>query len=130
MNVDIQVVSSDSIADLNGLLGWLRQDDDLGAAVRSLAAPPRPGDLGAGVDHMLIAAVTSAATTRALARCVISWIQHRGTAVDVTLVAADGGQIHIVGTELRKMSAAEIGELVQQAALLHPDRESSSDEPE
>jgi hypothetical protein len=123
MDVDIQVASADSTADLHGLQSWLHRDDDLSGAVRALTTPPRPGDLGSGVDQALIAAVTSAATAKALARCVICWIQHRGTRIDVKLTAANGRKIEINGSDVQRMSPAEIRALVQQAGLLLPDSE-------
>jgi Effector Associated Constant Component 1 len=115
MNVDIQVVSSQAVADLNDLLTWFQRDDEFTGAVHALAAPPRPGDLGPGVTQLLIATVTSAAAMQALARCVVSWIQGRGTRVDVRLTAANGRKIEISGADVRRMSVAQIQDLLAQA---------------
>jgi Effector Associated Constant Component 1 len=116
MEVEIQVVSAATAAGLTDLLTWLEQEHRLAGRVREHAGRPSPGEMGGAAGELLIATVTSGAVLRAVARCVVSWIQHRGAKIEVSLKADNGRQVEIRAVDVRRMSPGEIEQLVLEAS--------------
>ncbi|MEU8137353.1 effector-associated constant component EACC1 [Streptodolium elevatio] len=104
----------ESVADLRD---WLGDEDLLHGRVRVPVYAPRPGDMGAWSDTLLVAVGTGGAVT-ALARSLAVYLrQPRRRTVRVKVVAPDGSRTELTVQHARNV--AEVEQLLRTA--LHSD---------
>jgi hypothetical protein len=88
MDVEIQVVGGDEIAEITDLWAWLRNERNLVGKVQAAGRAPRDTELGGATD-VLIIALGSGGTGAVLAQSLTTWLRTRRSNVEVSVTAGD-----------------------------------------
>jgi Effector Associated Constant Component 1 len=120
-------VAQGALADLESLDSWLRGEPELAGRVRIAGAPPRPGQLGALSETLLVAVGSGGAITvvgAALAAALKAWLsQPRRSDVHIRIHRLDGTTVEIdaerVGTGAIDV-AATLSELLDPGTSAMP----------
>ncbi|MGK5741390.1 effector-associated constant component EACC1 [Micromonospora sp. URMC 103] len=89
---------------LTSLLDWLRREDELRGRVRLEQPPPRPGEMGALTDALVVA-LGSGGAVAVLAGSLSTWLSQRGTSVEVQITGPDGRQLIVRAQRARDLPA-------------------------
>jgi hypothetical protein len=112
--VAISVEGSDRLEDLEALAAWFDQEPELRGLVKSAAAVPGAGELGALTD-VLIAAVSGGGAVSVLAASLKTFFsQPRGAKVHLIVTLADGTRLEL---DADRVARASVPELTRQ--LVH-----------
>lgn len=91
MDLRIRIETPESTATLESLSDWLRTEPELAGKVRLSGREPKPGELGAGTDALLVAAVGSGGTLSVLAASLTAWLSRpRRSDMRIRLEGQDG----------------------------------------
>jgi hypothetical protein len=105
--------------ELDSLQRWLRSEPEFRDRVQPLDAPPRPGQMGAGMDAVLVAIGPESAVSVLIASG-ISWLAHRrnhdrpaGT-ITLRVRRPDGGEVELSSTQVQSLTPEELTAQVEQ----------------
>ncbi|MFI2664734.1 effector-associated constant component EACC1 [Micromonospora carbonacea] len=100
------------------LQDWLLDVPELRGRLTAAQAPPPPGKLGPVLEAVLVALGPGGAAAAAAA-AVVAWIRHRSSDVTVRITRADGAEVEVTATRVRKLDQAALrAETDRLAALL------------
>jgi hypothetical protein len=91
----------------DGLRALTRELDELRGAVRRPPEAPRPGELGA-LDEALVVAVGQGGALTVLVTVLIAWLRRRAGEVVIKLTKADGTAVEVKATQVRAMAAKDL----------------------
>ncbi len=112
MELRVSLGGAGDMAALESLDAWLRDEPRLAGRVRPLPSPPKPGEMGALAEALLVA-VGSGGALSVLASAISSWLaQPRRSDIQVR-VEVPGERIVEVGGD--RISAAEVESLLREA---------------
>jgi hypothetical protein len=112
VDVRVEIAGDDSADEVRSLREWLVDEESLRGRVRLVAAPPREGTLGTGVDALVIALGNGGAVT-ALATVAVAWLKRRTGRMKVKFTRADGATVEISTDLVRPQTAQELRETVE-----------------
>lgn len=120
--MDIRIsVADGELADLESLDNWLRGEPELAGRVRLAGPAPRPGQLGALSETLLVAVGSDGAITvvgAALAAALKAWLsQPRRSDVHIKVHRLDGTTVEI---DARRVQAGAIDVAATVGQLLDP----------
>ncbi|MFI2765273.1 hypothetical protein ACH5A3_41700 [Streptomyces echinatus] len=111
--------------ELRSLFGWLRHEDALRGRVHVEHAPISPGEMGGGLDALVVAigpGGVGAAAVGALVGALATWFQHRRSDLRITLTSESGRTVEVDGKRV------DVPVLVEVVERLLADGEASGDE--
>jgi hypothetical protein len=95
VDIELRVLESqDPVEELSSLYDWLSRDDAFRGRVRMSRAAPKPDEMGAVVDVLLIALGAGGAGT-VLAGSLSTWITSRRSTVRLRLRYGKGREVEI-----------------------------------
>jgi Effector Associated Constant Component 1 len=107
------IVGDDLSADaLRSLRRWLFDVGGLSGPIDLRSAEPRPGELGAATDALIVALGSGGAVTT-LVGALVSWLRNRSTDVTIKLVRPDGSSVKFDARRVRGLDADEVGALIK-----------------
>lgn len=86
--------------ELRSLFDWLRHEDALRGRVRVEHAPITPGEMGGGLDALVVAlgpGGVGAAAVGALIGALATWFQHRRADLRITVTNENGRTVEVDG---------------------------------
>jgi hypothetical protein len=98
---------------LRSLTRELGEVDELRGTVRPVHGAPRPGELGA-LDEALVVAVGQGGALTVLVSVLIAWLRRRAGEVAIKLTKADGTAVEVKATQVRAMAANDLKELARE----------------
>jgi hypothetical protein len=112
VEVSVWLADGGEFAALESLNGWLRSEPSLAGRVRLSVASPRPGEMGA-VAEALVVAVSSGGTLSVLAASLSGWLsQPRRSSIRICVEVPGQRAVEIGGDRVR---ASEVESLLRQA---------------
>jgi Effector Associated Constant Component 1 len=117
VEVRVQIWGDDAPDELRSLVSWLTAESDLGRSARLVAAPPPPGTMGAGLEHLAVA-LGPGGLAAAFAAVLIAWIRSRSAAVSIELTRQDGTTVRLEAKNVRGLPRDQIKGLTDQVAGL------------
>lgn len=106
--------------ELRSLLDWLDNEDELRGRARLVATPPQPGQMGAGIESLLVALAPGGLVT-VFAAVVTTWIRSRSGSVSIELSRPDGLKLRFEAKNARALPPERVDELAHQVAGLLTD---------
>jgi Effector Associated Constant Component 1 len=94
---------------------WLAGDTSLAGRVRCEATVPAPGELGAGVEALLVTLAPGGVAV-AVVSGVFGWLRSRTTSVRLRLRRADGAELEIETSVAGRIPAERLPEVVNGLA--------------
>lgn len=121
VNIEIMVDDIESGDEPRNLRGWLLDEPEFRGRVRLREALPRPGVMGPVPDALVLTlagggGVVATATVRMLGSVLIAWLKSRTSQVEVTLRRADGAEVTLNATEVRKLSTDGVALMLDELA--------------
>lgn len=102
--VRLSIAGVDQVTGLEALAGWLREEPELRGGL-TLAAAPRPGELG-GLADVLIAAVGGGGAVSVLFTSLQTYLaQPRHSDVRITVEVPDGRKVELDAKRVRDAEA-------------------------
>jgi hypothetical protein len=86
---------------------WLENEDDLRARIRLAGAVPEPERLGQLTD-MIMLTIAPGAAVAVLIESVFGWMRSATSDLTVRIRRADGTEVEVRASRLRRLSAAEV----------------------
>lgn len=119
MDITIRIEAGDVSAELSMLRKWLLDSEELRGTVRTVAVAPKPGELGALADTLIVAVGAGGVATvavRALSTTAIAWLQRRTGEVTMTFTKPDGSTLEYRATNVRDLTLPEIDSTAKELA--------------
>jgi Effector Associated Constant Component 1 len=120
VDVEVTVESTASDDELRNLRTWLLDEPELRGRVMLRASLPQPGEMGPGAEALVLAlaggggAVLAATTIRTLGSVLITWLKSRTSQVEVIARRADGTEVTLSATEVRKLSTDGVARMLDE----------------
>jgi hypothetical protein len=115
MDVEVMIGGVASGDELRSLRTWLFDEPEFRGRVTLREMPPQPGNMGPSADALVLAlasgggAVLVATALRTLGSVLVEWLRSRTGQVEVTARRADGVEVTLSATQVRRLSAADVG---------------------
>ncbi|MEV4276894.1 effector-associated constant component EACC1 [Actinoplanes xinjiangensis] len=97
------------------LRAWLVGDPSLAGRVRLEAAVPAPGELGVGVEALLVA-LAPGGVAMAVVTGLFGWLRSRSTSVRVRLSRPDGAEVELETTVTGRIPADRLPQMIDALA--------------
>ncbi|PKV83071.1 hypothetical protein BX283_0562 [Streptomyces sp. TLI_146] len=100
--------------ELRSLFNWLGHEDALRGRVRVEHAPITPGEMGGGLDALVVAlgpGGVGAAAVGALIGALATWFQHRRADLRITVTNENGRTVEVDG---KRVDVSELVEVVER----------------
>ncbi|WP_053711828.1 effector-associated constant component EACC1 [Streptomyces sp. NRRL B-3648] len=122
--------------ELRSLFDWLRHEDALRGRVRAEHAPIGPGEMGAGLDALVVAigpGGMGAVAVGTLAGALATWFPHRRADLRITVTDENGRTVEVDG---KRVDVSALAEAVERLLAdgeagtdgeAHTDREAGTD---
>ena len=127
MDVELTVSSDESddeAAELASLQQWLGSEPEFRGLVQPLTAPPGPGQMGAGMDAVLVALGPESAVG-ILVASLVSWLTHRRSqapeataTITLRVRRPDGGELELSSTQVQGLTQDERQAQIDQLAKI------------
>jgi hypothetical protein len=136
MDVEVMTGGVASGDELLSLRTWLLDEPEFRGRVNLRETPPQPGKMGPGADALVLAlasgggAVLVATALRTLGSVLVAWLRSRTGQVEVTARRADGAEVTLSATQVRRLAAADVAQLLDDLVSRldpSPDGEGSAD---
>ncbi|AVT29392.1 hypothetical protein C6361_07690 [Plantactinospora sp. BC1] len=109
---DLRVTVDGSLDEVLSLQRWLGEQDDFAGRTRLLRPDPGPGQMGAVLDTITIAAGGGGAVTALLGTMSV-WMRHRGAKITAT-VKKGNRSVTINADRVRAADIAQLREMVAE----------------
>jgi hypothetical protein len=108
--------SADQLRDLRR---WLLRENELRCRVALREAPPAPGELGLGLDALIILA--GVRTARTFAPVLIEWLRSRRGNIRLVVTTENGAKVELEADRVRARDMTDLAELIERASGQEPD---------
>lgn len=123
--ISVRVFGDDAAGELRSLLHWLDGDDAMRGRIRAAGGPPSPGQMGAGVESLVLMLAPGGVAT-ACATVLIAWIRSRSGAISIEVSRPDGARMRLDAKNTSQIPHERIDELAaRMSALLGGDAETA-----
>jgi Effector Associated Constant Component 1 len=118
MDVEVMTGGVASGDELLSLRTWLLDEPEFRGRVSLRETPPQPGKMGPITDALVLAlasgggVVLARAALRTLGSVLVAWLRSRTGQVEVTARRADGAEVTLSATQVRRLSAADVAQLL------------------
>lgn len=117
VEIDVCISGEDAAGELRSMLSWFSGEEELRGQARLAVAPPRSGQMGAGIESLVIALAPGGLVT-AFATVLIAWIRSRSGSISVELSRPDGAKLRFDAKNVKALPRERVDELAQQIAGL------------
>ena len=100
--------------ELRSLRTWLLDEPEFRGRVTLRETPPQPGNMGPIADALVLAlasgggVVLARTALRTLGSVLVAWLRSRTGQVEATVRRADGAEVILIATQVRRLSAADV----------------------
>ncbi|MCX5194700.1 hypothetical protein OOK31_12465 [Streptomyces sp. NBC_00249] len=107
MRARVRLTGDGAAAELADLAGWLSREDEFRGRATIERPSPRPDEMGALADVLVVALGAGGAGT-ALAASLSVWIRHRRPSAEIEVTGPDGRSVRITVRDVPEMDVEAV----------------------